>query len=64
MKKVAAFVALCAGLLLCVSCQNTNSCLQKYGYTDCDNLKAAFNLQNNDEAIKYHDIKMKCGCKE
>ena len=64
MKGFIAIVALCGGLLFCVSCTNTEKCLEKYGYSSCENLKKAFNLQNSDEAIKYHDIQVKCGCKD
>jgi hypothetical protein len=64
MKRFIAFAALCATLTFCVSCSNPEKCLQKLGYENCEKLKKAFNLQDNDEAIKYQSIKSKCGCKE
>jgi hypothetical protein len=67
MKMLISFTAVCLALALCVSfasCSNTEKCLEKYGYKNCENLKNAFHLQNSDEAIKYHDIKTKCGCKD
>jgi hypothetical protein len=64
MKHFIAFAALCIALAFCVSCTNTEKCLQKAGYQDCDHLRKAVNLQNKDEAIKYHDLCVKCGCKE
>jgi hypothetical protein len=64
MKRFIAFAAVCVALALCASCGNTEKCLQKAGYQDCDHLRKAVNLQNKDEAIKYHDLCVKCGCKE
>jgi hypothetical protein len=64
MKQFIALATVCVALAFCASCSNTEKCLEKYGYKNCDNLKSAFNLQNSDEAIKYHDIKIKCGCKD
>jgi hypothetical protein len=63
MKRFIAGAAAFVALVLCVSCSNTDKCLQKLGYDNCEALKKAFNLQNKDEAIKYHDITVKCGCK-
>jgi hypothetical protein len=64
MKRFIGFAALAMLLAFCVSCSNPDKCLQKLGYSDCDGLKKAFNLNDKDEAIQYHDIKVKCGCKE
>lgn len=64
MKAIRFIILSFCSLLMFSSCQNTNKCLQKYGYQDCEHLKQALNLQDNDEAIKYHNIKKKCGCKE
>jgi len=64
MKRFAIVALVCFGSLLCISCSNTEKCLEKAGYKNCENLKNAFNLQNSDEAQKYHDIKSKCGCKD
>jgi hypothetical protein len=64
MKRFIAFVAVCFALAFCVSCSNSEKCLQKLGYQDCEHLRKAVNLQDKDEAIKYHDICVKCGCKE
>jgi len=61
---IISFAAVCLALAFFASCSNTEKCLEKYGYKNCDNLKSAFHLQNSDEAIKYHDIKTKCGCKD
>jgi hypothetical protein len=51
-------------LAFCISCTNTEKCLQKQGYDNCEKLKAAFNVQNSDDALRYHAIKTKCGCKD
>jgi hypothetical protein len=65
MKYVSKFIAFCIIAAFFFSCStNTEKCLQKLGYQDCEHLKKAFNLQNKDEAIRYHDICVKCGCKE
>jgi hypothetical protein len=64
MKRFIACAALFCALAFCISCSNPDKCLQKLGYQNCESLKKAFNLQNSDEAIKYHTIKTKCGCKE
>jgi hypothetical protein len=64
MKRFIACAAACVVLAFCMSCTNTNKCLEKAGYSDCDHLRKALNLQNKDEAIKYHDLCVKCGCKE
>jgi hypothetical protein len=58
-------VALTVFAMLCLmSCKNTEKCLQKYGYENCEHLKQAFHLQDKDEAIRYHVIKKECGCKD
>jgi hypothetical protein len=64
MKRFLGFALICIAAAFCFSCTNTEKCLEKYGYKNCDNLKSALDLQNKDEAIKYHDIKVKCGCKD
>ncbi len=64
MKRIAAVTLVCFTSLFLFSCSNTEKCLEKAGYKNCDGLKNAFNLQNSDEAQKYHDIKTKCGCKD
>jgi|WetSurMetagenome_2_1015567.scaffolds.fasta_scaffold00048_16 hypothetical protein len=64
MKRFIAGCAVCMALFFCVSCSNTDKCLQKYGYGNCEGLKKAFNLNDKDEAIRYHDIQVKCGCKD
>jgi hypothetical protein len=64
MKKFVGLATICAAVVVCVSCSNTDKCLQKLGYSNCESLNKAFNLNDKDEAIRYHDIKVKCGCKE
>lgn len=60
MKKVLVLaIAVCA--IAVVSCSQ-ESCLKKKGYSSCEDMKKAFNLQDNDEAIRYHDLAKGCGC--
>jgi hypothetical protein len=62
--KLFAAIFAAVAVIFCVSCTNTEKCLQKLGYNDCEHLKNALNLQNSDESLKYHSIKKKCGCKD
>jgi hypothetical protein len=64
MKRFLAFAMICIAAAFCFSCSNTEKCLEKHGYKNCESLKNALNLQNKDEAIKYHDICIECGCKD
>jgi hypothetical protein len=66
MRKVTLMVlvlGLTLGLLSLPSCGKDN-CLKRKGYSSCEDLKSAFNLQDKDEAIRYLDIAKQCGCWE
>lgn len=58
-----AAATLMLGVLTLSSCGKEN-CLRKRGYSSCEDLKSAFNLQDKDEVIRYHDIAKQCGCWE
>jgi hypothetical protein len=61
-----AFVLAAAVAILTVGCStNTEKCLQKEGYQNCEDFKAAAKkAMGNDEAYRFHAIAKKCGCKE
>ena len=61
MKKVLVLLAVCA---LFIGACSKDACLKKFGYSSCDHLKKALNLQDSDEALKYHSICKQCGCPE
>jgi hypothetical protein len=61
MKRIFVAVAVASIAFMVCSCSQ-EGCLKKYGYTSCDHLSKALNLQDNDEALKFHSICKECGC--
>ena len=57
-------VAIAAASFLLVGCSlNTEKCLQKEGFQNCEDFKAAMKKAvGNDEAYRFHSIAKKCGC--
>jgi len=52
-------------LLLGCSTVNTEKCLQKEGFKNCEDLKAAAKKAvGNDEVYKFHSFAKKCHCEE
>ena len=65
MVKYLTAVALAALMLLGCSTLNTEKCLQKEGFKNCEDFKgAAKKAVGNDEVLHFHDIAKKCGCQE
>jgi hypothetical protein len=61
------FIAVSAALFLIIGCStvSTEKCLQKEGFKNCDDFKAAANKAvGNDEVYKFHSIAKKCRCEE
>jgi hypothetical protein len=59
--------ALAAASFLLFGCStvNTEKCLQKEGFKNCDDFKAAAKkAEGNDEVYKFHSIAKKCRCEE
>lgn len=56
-------LVLIAGVMMLGVCSK-ESCLKKYGYSSCEHLRKALNLQDKDEAIKYNMITKECGCED
>ncbi|MCU0608331.1 MAG: hypothetical protein MUF22_01000 [Chitinispirillaceae bacterium] len=65
MKLVKCLVAAGAAVALVAGCMvNTEKCLEKEGYKNCEDLKsAAAKAVGNDESYKFLSIAKKCGCK-
>ncbi len=59
-------VGIIAASCLLLGCSvNTEKCLQKEGFKNCDDLKAAAQkAEGNDEAYRFLSIAKKCGCKD
>jgi hypothetical protein len=59
-------MAIGAALALCMGCSvNTEKCLEKEGFKNCDDFSAAAKkAQGNDEAYRFHTIAKKCHCQE
>jgi len=60
-------IALAAASFLLLGCStvSTEKCLQKEGFKNCDDLKAAAQKAvGNDEVYKFHSIAKKCRCEE
>ncbi len=62
MRKVLFIASVCAFFI--GACGTKEDCLKKYGFKSCDDLKTGLNLQDKDEAIKYHKIVTDCGCSQ
>jgi hypothetical protein len=65
MVKYLTAVAVAAFLLMGCSTVSTEKCLQKEGFKNCEDFKAAAKKAvGNDEVYKFHSIAKKCGCQE
>jgi hypothetical protein len=65
MVKYLAAAALAAFLLAGCSTLSTEKCLQKEGFKNCDDFKAAAKKAvGNDEVYKFQSISKKCRCEE
>lgn len=65
MVKYCAVIA--AAVLLAAGCStlSTEKCLQKEGFKNCEDLKAAAKKAvGNDEVYRFHAIAKKCRCEE
>ncbi len=64
MVKCLAVVAAVSFLFLGCSI-NTEKCLEKEGFKNCEDFRAAAKkAQGNDEAYHFHSIAKKCNCQE
>jgi hypothetical protein len=56
--------AIAAAAFLFTGCSvNTEKCLEKEGFKNCEDFKnAAKKAQGNDEAYRFHSIAKKCHC--
>lgn len=60
-------IAFAAASFLLLGCSTVNSekCLKKEGFQNCEDLKAAAKKAvGNDEVYKFHSIAKKCHCEE
>jgi hypothetical protein len=60
-------IAIAAASFLLFSCStvSTEKCLQKEGFSNCDDFKAAAKKAvGNDEVIRFHNVAKKCRCGE
>jgi hypothetical protein len=65
MMRCAAAMAAVSVLFLGCSALNTEKCLQKEGFKNCEDFKAAAKKAvGNDEVYRFHSIAKKCRCEE
>ena len=59
-------IAIAAASFLLVGCSvSKEKCLQKEGFQNCEDFKAAMKKAvGNDEMYRFHSIAKKCGCGE